>query len=103
METLAERSIDETDVNPKKLNIDIQKPVPVVAESPGFKVGRLTVDRESVRDTKVQDISPAISEMESVFQMKRLDFPRTPHLSNARIKLKEPQQNTSIVHRRGGP
>ena len=38
-----------------------------VAESPGFKIGRLTVDRESVRDTKVQDISPAISAADSDF------------------------------------
>ena len=61
-----------------------------MAESPGFKIGRLTVDRESVRETKRQDISPAMSGADSDFQMKRLDFPRTPNLSNVRIKLQDP-------------
>ena len=66
LETLVEGSIDETDINQNKLKIDIKRPVQV-AESPGFKIGRLTVDRESARETKVIDISPAVSAAESDF------------------------------------
>lgn len=93
LETLVERSMDDLDMTYQKLDIEIREELPQ-AESPGTKIGKMTIERPS------HDMSPAISMVNSDFQMKRINFPKTPTamISKTQLPKHDDNQKTTLVH-----